>query len=271
LATDLTSTDAQLPVPAAPAQHAPAPKSNAPHRWRFLFIYGTLAAVLGLAVAGVVIYAGRSINPGPQWSAWKPSGGGLGAEKQIASRIAGAYHLPSGQQLVDVIAQAPSVSPDATQVVPIHFIALRGPKGVIDQVVQVDSSNAVTYSLCGAGTSCSITGTPSAERGTLVRREILELALYTFKYVGGVKNVIAYMPPAAGAQQARAVYLQKNELSEQLKHPLDQTLSTKVPLPSSISAKDQQAIDSTTLSRVYKFTLSRAQQGDIVLFLQTLA
>ena len=52
------------------------------------------------------------------------------------------------------------------------------------------------YSLCGLGASCSIaTGTPSVERGELVRREILELALYTFKYVGGIENVIAFMPP----------------------------------------------------------------------------
>ena len=83
MATDLTSTDANVPVSTAHPS-PPTPKSSAPHRWRFMFIYGTLAVVLGIAVAGVVIYAGRSINPAPKWSAWKPSGGGLGAAKQIA-------------------------------------------------------------------------------------------------------------------------------------------------------------------------------------------
>ena len=57
------------------------------------------------------------------------------------------------------------------------------------------------FSLCGLGQSCAIaTGKASVERGTLVRREILELALYTFKYVGGVNHVIAFMPPARGKQ-----------------------------------------------------------------------
>jgi len=270
VATDLTSTEAQLPVPAAePA--APAPKSRAPHRWRFLFIYGTLAAVLGLSIAGIVIYAGRSINPAPKWSAWKPSGGGLGAAKQIADHIGGTYHLPSGQQRVDVIAKAPSVSP-ANQQIPIHYIAVRGAKGVVDQVFPVDSSNSLMYSLCGLGTSCSIqSGTPSVARGTLVRREILELALYTFKYVGGIKNVIAFMPPTPGAQPTLAIYLQKSDFSQELKHPLDETLKTKVPLPAAITAKEQETIDSTTQSRVYKFSLSQAQQGDAILVLQPLA
>ena len=98
------------------------------------------------------------------------------------------------------------MSPDASTSVPIHYVALRGPKGVIDQVDPVDPSNAISYSLCGGGSSCAIaTGTPSVARGTLVRREILELALYTFKYVGGIKNVIAFMPPPAGQQASLAV------------------------------------------------------------------
>ena len=270
MATDLTSTDANVPVSTAHPS-PPTPKSSAPHRWRFMFIYGTLAVVLGIAVAGVVIYAGRSINPAPKWSAWKPSGGGLGAAKQIAEHVGGTYHLPSGQQLVDVIAKAPSVSP-ANQQIPIHYIAVRGAKGVVDQILPVDSSNSLMYSLCGLGSSCSIaTGKPSVARGTLVRREILELALYTFKYVGGVKNVVAFMPPTPSAQPTLAIYLQKSDFSQELKHPIVQTLNEKVPLPSAITAKEQETIDSTTQSRVYKFSLSQAQQGDAILVLQPLA
>jgi len=277
LATDVTGGDAGPVVPVEPVAQTPTsppPHARArhwPHRPRFVAVYALLALALGLAIAGIVIYAGRSINPGPKWSAWEPGGGGLGAAKQIADHVGGTYHLPSGQQLVDVIAKAPSVSP-ANQQIPIHYIAVRGAKGAIDQVVQVDSSNSLMYSLCGLGTSCSIaTGTPSVARGTLVRREILELALYTFKYVGGVKNIIAFMPPTPGAQPTLAVYLQKNDFSQELKHPLSQTLNDKVPLPATISAKEQQMIDSTTQSRVYKFSLSQAQQGDAILVLQPLA
>jgi hypothetical protein len=273
----VTGDDAGALVPAeqgAP-QHASSPPHARAHHWphkpRFAVVYAILALALGAAVAGLVIYAGRSINPAPKWSAWQPSGGGLGAAKQIADRVSGTYHLPSGQQLVDVIAKAPSVSP-ADQQIPIHYIAVRGAKGVVDQIFPVDSSNSLMYSLCGLGASCSIqTGQPSVARGTLVRREILELALYTFKYVGGIKNVIAFMPPTPGAQPTLAIYLTKSDFSQQLKHPLDQTLNAKVPLPAAITAKEQETIDSTTQSRVYKFSLSQAQQGDAILVLQPLA
>ena len=46
------------------------------------------------------------------------------------------------------------------------------------------------------GDKCSIgTGKPSEERTLLLRREALELALYTFRYAKDVKQVIAILPP----------------------------------------------------------------------------
>jgi hypothetical protein len=260
VAADVTSAES---VPAEPAARA----APSPHRWRFLLVYGTLGAALALALVGVVIYAGRSISPGPAWSTWKPHGGGLGAAKEIADHVGSGYRLPSGTQLVDVIAKAPSVSPSSQQI-PIHYVAVRGTKGASDAIFPVDSSNSLMFSLCGLGQSCAIaTGKASVERGTLVRREILELALYAFKYVGGVSHVIAFMPPALGNQPLYAIYLQKSDLSQELKVPLVRTLSAKVPLPSAISPREQQTIDSVLGSRFYKFSLSQAQQGDAILVL----
>jgi hypothetical protein len=271
MASEVVS-DEKIPI-AQPAQRPPGEPGPRPYRHRFSLLYAVLAAATAAAVLGTVLAVTHTSvgGSGPAWSAWKPSGGGLGAAKQIADHVSGTYHLPSGQQLVDVIATAPSVSP-SNQQIPIHYIAVRGPKGKVDSIFPIDSSNSLMYSLCGLGASCSISsGTPSVARGTLVRREILELALYTFKYVGGIKNVIAFMPPTPGAQATLAIYLQKSDFTEQLKQPLPQTLNTKVPLPSAITAKEQETIDSTTQSRVYKFTLSQAQQGDAILVLQPLA
>jgi len=249
----------------------PQPPAARPHRARFALIYGILALALGVGVAGLVIYAGRTINPAPAWSAWKPSGGGLGAAKQIAAHVGSTYHLPSGEQLVDVIAKAPSVSP-ANQQIPIHFVAIRGTKGVADSIFQVDSTDSLMFSLCGLGQSCSIAkGKPSVERGTLVRREILELALYTFKYVHSVKHVIAFMPPTPGNQPMYAVYLERTDVKSELNVPLVRTLGPKVPLPTKISPREQQTIDTVTQPRVYKYSLSQAQQGDAILVLAPLS
>jgi hypothetical protein len=254
-------------LPETTTPHAQAPHT---HRGRFALIYGVLGLALAAAIAGVVVYAGRSLNAGPAWSSWKPSGGGLGAVKQIADHISPGYRLPDGHQLVDVIAKGSTVSLGG-QSIPVPLIVTRGPKGKVDQITQVGGSDTFMVSLCGLGQSCAIaTGKPSVQRGTLVRREILELALYTFKYVHGAKRIVAFMPPPAGAQATYVVYLQKDDLQRQLGMPLTRTLPKKVPLPSHITSQEQEKIDALTETRVFKFGLSQTQQGDAVLVLDPL-
>ena len=248
------------------------PAARPPHWYRFLLLYGILGGVLAAAIAGVVVFAGRSISPGPSWSAWHPSGGGLGAEKQIADDVGKTYRLPGGTQLVDVIAKAPSVSPQGNTPLPIHYFAIHGGRAA-DQIYPVSSSDSVMYTLCGLAANCAIaTGKPSVARGTLVRREVLELALYTFKYVGGIHSIVAFMPPSSTASTAKvyAVFLQKSDLEAELKTPLAQTLSSKTPLPSGIPAREAHVIDATTESRLFTFGLSQTQQGDLVLVFKPL-
>ena len=68
-----------------------------------------------------------------------------------------------------------------------------------DDVEVIDVGNSVMYNLCGVGQKCSIAeGKPSQERARLLRREALELALYTFKYVDDVDSVIALLPVNLG-------------------------------------------------------------------------
>ena len=63
--------------------------------------------------------------------------------------------------------------------------------------VSLLGGHTIAYNLCGIGSSnCSITaGKASPDRLLLLRREALELALYTFKYIDGVQNVVAILPP----------------------------------------------------------------------------
>ena len=133
------------------------------------------------------------------------------------------------------------------------------------------AGGTIMYVFCGPQRNCGQSPADAVETGSLLRRESLELALYTFKYVGGVNHVIAFMPPTPGNAPKYVIYLQKNDLQAQLKLPLARTLGAKVPLPSTITPREQQAIDAVTESRVYSFSLSQAQQGDAILVLSPLA
>jgi hypothetical protein len=263
VATDLTHAEGDT-VPATRAAALPRP-----HRVRFGLIYVALGAIVAAAIAGGVVFANRSINPSPAWSSWKPNGGGLGAAQRIADHVAKQYHLPNGNQLVDVMSKAPSLSPPSSGTLPLHYVAVKGTKGSGDQVYPMSGTNSVMYSLCGLGTGCAIaTGKPTQERGRLVRREILELALYTFKYVPGVENVIAFIPPALGKQYV--IYLRRSDLAPELKQPLTTTLRSSVPLPKAIPAREVRMIDATTVPRVYTFGVAQAPQGDLVFVLTPL-
>ncbi len=261
-------------VPPMPAPPTPAPPAGPSHGYetRFVVLYALLGLAVLASIGGIVLAAtGGHVGAGPAaWSSWRPSGGGLGGEKQIAAHVAREYHLPSGAQLVEVFAKTPSVSPGAQQI-PLHYVVKQG-KGQNSDPISINDSDTVQYSLCGLGNSCAIaTGTPSVQRGTLVRREILELALYTFKYMGGVKNVIAFMPPTPGSTPKYAVFLQRSDLDAQLKVPLAQTLSSKTPLPNTITRHEQQTVDSTTESKVFSFSLSQTQSGEAVLVLSPIS
>jgi hypothetical protein len=266
VASNLTSGDASPAVEGTRPSAALPPADS--HRARFLTVYLLLALALVSAVVGVVVFAVNSIDPTPKWSSWRPSGGGIGAAKEIADRVAGTYHLPGGAQLVGVIPKVPSLSSD-TKTVPISFILLRGSRGQISGAEGVSPSNSIWYSLCGLGPVCSIpTGKPSLNRGTLLRREALELALYTFKYVDGVTHVVAFLPPRDAKTAGVVVYLQKGDLEAQLKRPLVSTLPSKVPLPDALSAHDVQTIDDATQAHVFTiFDVAQTQQGDWVLAL----
>jgi hypothetical protein len=276
MAEDLSAPALEAPratAPAKPPKKQISLDTEDPRhfRGRFGFIYGLLGAALAAAAAGIVIALGVHVGgEATGWSSWSPTSGGISGARQIAQHVSPLYRLPSGKQLVDVIAKEPSVSP-GNQTIPVHYLVVRGTGGRQDQIINVSGSNSVMFSLCGLGPACSIaTGTASVARGRLVRREILELALYTFKYVGGIDNVIAFMPPRAGAQPQYAVYLRKADLHPELSRPLDETLAAKTPLPNTIPAREVRAVDASTESRVYSFSLSQAQQGDAILVLAPL-
>ncbi|HZS30031.1 MAG TPA: hypothetical protein VFA37_02100 [Gaiellaceae bacterium] len=266
MATDVAET---TPLPEA----APPPEPRGTlYFGRFYAVYVVLGIALCAAIVGVVI-AARSTGgsgAGQGWSSWHPTGGGIGLAQQIATRVGGEYRLGNGDQLAAVIAKPPIVSLNNHKI-DVGYVAIRGGKSGSDVVASTSSSNTVMYSVCGLGTSCSIPfGTPSPARGRLVRREIVELALYTFHYDGAVQNIIAFMPPTGAGKQPVMIFLQRSDLGSSLSQPLDRTLNAHTPTASTMTRADASKVDELTNGHSYNWTFQQAQDGNAIFVLTRL-
>jgi hypothetical protein len=236
---------------------------------RFGAVYATLGAVL---VAALVAFGVLLAKPGPKpaaaWSTWQPTPGTVATmSSQIANHVSHNYRLnKTGAQLVAVVPSKPTVT-SGTQNIAIKAIAIRKAANT-NTGIEVLTGNDVTqsemFTFCGLGSHCSIAGgTPSSDRGRLVRREALEVALYTFKFVPSIKSVIAFMPPAPGATApGPMIFLRKQNFTTVLSKPLRTTLPlTKPPLPTSSDVKEAATIDQLTLPNVFSYSLQALQTG----------
>jgi hypothetical protein len=235
-------------------------------RGRFVLAYLVLGAAVGAALGGFLVLAKR---PGPKppapWSTWKPSTASIGDTAQaIASHVGGAYRLEDGRQLARVVLDAPP--PAATSVEAIALAngsALRG---------LYDPGKTILYTLCGRQRNCALKGQVSVGRGDVLRRETLELALYTLKYTPS-ENVAVFFPPAAGEKAANNVFFfSRDDLNRQLKRPLRVTLPRPAPpVPGRIGGRELQTIDELTGGHRYHFGVQTATGGRRVLVLQPVA
>lgn len=230
---------------------------RAPFGFRFALIYGALAAVAVVAVVVLVVVVRQPGPPKPQpWSSWRPKSGSVATmTKEIADHVAPRYKATkAGDQLVAVIPTAPEITKDTT-VTKVSTIGFRASAsaGCCNRVITTGGN--VQDQFCGIGPECAIpSGKLAAARERLVRREALEVALYTFKYVPGVKAVIAYLPPPSGSNPTTLLYLERSNLSKQLSSPLSKTLPLDPPpLPTQSDKKEQETIDRLTVPVEYGF------------------
>jgi hypothetical protein len=218
---------------------------DAGHRRRFGMAYLLLACCV---IAAAAVF-GHELQSSPAssvqsvpWSNWAPSLPGVYAVPAIADHVGGLYHLPDGQQLSRVAGGYPGA---AGQVDPSAPDTIRIPVSTI-AVAVTDSSGQTTYTeiptypstieyqLCGTDSKCAIPrsqGGSSATVQAALRREAVELALYTFHYAPDISQVVELLPPDAPGGQRRALLLQRSLLSPSLHEPLAVTLPARVDAP----------------------------------------
>jgi hypothetical protein len=230
---------------------------------RFQFLTGGLVAVGVAAMVGIAV-AVFGISPtheGPPWSPWKPTTNGIAGAAQIASHVAPTYR-DGGVQLVKVDANDLSYKG-----VPL-LVALRTSPNE-GGAIQIHDEKGVLYQLCGLTPTCAIDhGKATVERGYLMRREALELALYSFRYLD-VKQVVVLIPPLPGKVQTVALYFQRDDVRAELARPLTASLLPKPPSVKNVTlSPDFNLVDQAT-SNQYLFTLNGSSfNNDGLLVLQ---
>jgi hypothetical protein len=283
-ASDEHAAEARLPSAVTGPQHRAAGRAGLPHSHKFRAATLALAGLglLALAAAAVIAASGRgSARTGGTWSVWSPTDNGLQGAQEIADYLAPYYRATPAQQLAVVTAVNLNNGSNPLQVA----IPSSGASG---SLVPLPASSTVVYNLCGVGsTNCSIAvGKPSPQRLLLLKREGLELALYTFKYISGISTVLAILPPGHTSQGCVgicakppektvtkpvniALAFDRSELSPWLSHPLHSMMPE--PLPPTVSqiqsAPEAELVSILTAHGLFSERLQQAQDGSTVIAL----
>ena len=238
------------------------------YRFRFGILYVVLAAIVGAGIGSFVVLAtGDGPAEEEAWSTWRPDGRENAYPTEIAQHVASRYRLPTGKQLVGIFG-----GPAEVQELPIRGVLIQHDATTPakqDDVEAIEAGNSVLYTLCGVGQKCAVEGAASEERARLLRREALELALYTFKYADGIDSVIALMPVDLGDpateqdDTSTALFLEKKDFGRQLSAPLERTLSGQA--GTELDPAERSLVDRLTQPRHYRYDIQPTQDLGAVL------
>jgi hypothetical protein len=210
-ASDEHAAQARFPATVGMTPRSDRRRVSSPHAPKFRAATATLVGVgIGAVVIALAVLVGGSAGGGRSaaWSSWSPPDGGVQGAREIADRLAPFYRISPVDQL-DVVTVA-NLSSRATPAGATSASTAGSGSGLqvavrpdpASSAVSLIGGNTIAYNLCGMGTAnCAIgVGTPSADRLLLLRRQALELALYTFRYLNGTQNVVAILPPGHTVQ-----------------------------------------------------------------------
>lgn len=270
---------------AAAAEAASRSERPSPYRARFGFVTGVL---LGCGIAAAVLLLVVITSGGPKdeglardWSTWHPdtTDSFIGAD-EIAKHVQGTYRNEHEKPLASVTS-----GPIAFGTIPLTVAIPSG-----DNVQPLDGPG-VQYTLGGAGKGGLLKDSkPSKARHRLLRREALELALYSFRYLPNVTMVVTLMPPApkveqvhpklkgkAAAKAARAkepslqeqaIFYRPGDLKPQLEVPLKFTMNPATPTINRFKGEEARRVDSLTLNNLFEYVRQPGQDGRAYLVLQ---
>jgi len=234
-----------------------------PHVARFQFASGALIVVAIFAVVAAIIFGAtteKTTTAGSAWATFKPSSNGLDSgPKEIADYVSRQYRFPTGEQLVAATGGPLELCASA-ECLPMRIAVRESAADGGD--ISLLEGRGVLYRLCGLGEKCAFDkGKPTPERHLLLRREALELALYSFHDLEDVDHVVVFLPPPKGSEPSQALHFRRGDVAGQLARPLRATLPMPVPTPDTIAqSPDAKFVQNLTFSNLFKFSLTQSNQ-----------
>ena len=232
---------------------------------------GFMAANLVVAAGfvGVLVLFAMLVSRGTSngWSSYKPKGGDVFSKAQnMADHVAPAYKY-NGEPIAVVQAQ-PLLYQDAV----VDGIAFtRQPFRKIGSPFKQfePSGSTVAYVFCGSAPRCGLPSAGAQDTVPMLRRETLELALYTFKYTPSVESIVGLLPPS-GKHELRdlpqAAELREGALEASRR---DASRSTRCSRYQQLSPVEKATVDRLTMKNTYQSQFSQGANGRTLLVLQS--
>jgi hypothetical protein len=261
-----------MEAPKAPTIREPGRSErarNSGYHFRFSIVYALLAAVAAGSIAALVVVVTRPDAAKAQnWSKFEPTGSSIARTRQIATKVSGEYKLEADHKLAAVVPSPLQTtrflqgdSGPVSVEVPISTLAVQPDvstgKHEEGDFKLYNAATTVAYQMCGFGTTaqnCAISGPATTARGQLLRREALELALYTLKYVPGTNAVLTYLPPRADqAAPPTSVLVARSDVKEILDEPLSHTITPKSSIVLGDKSADFAEVDKLTLPHLFTY------------------
>jgi hypothetical protein len=231
---------------------------------RLVAVYALLVAVVAGSATGAALLATGHGVPTP-WAPWKPTAHGTGkALAQIAAHVQPEYRLAGRAPLATVHPHPRLTIKLDLKKVAVTRIAIE-PPAAAGQIRTLPMGGTVAYSLCGPGPLCAV---PSAADAGALRREALELALYTLEYTPS-ENVLVFPPPVSGATSQLVFFFERRALSRALGKPLAATLGLPrtPPAAGKRPARGEASIGSLTEPALHAYRVTQLQAGGALLVL----
>ena len=264
-------------------------------RGRFGFMMGLLAGCgLAAAVLLVVLLGDKGSGGGrtatasapadglaANWSPWHPRAtDAIGGAEEIADKLGSTYKDEKDKNLTPRVEGG---------LIALRSIPIKVAVPAAGDRFQEVPGLGVQYTLAGFGKDGRLEDTtPSRARRRLLRREALEMSLYTFRYLPGVDMVVALLPPAPKVEQVhedpqartakgekakperfqrQALFWRRADLRRQLANPLSTTMALKAPKLDAVAPAEAKRIDALTLDHLYTYDHIQQQDASIYLVL----